>query len=278
MRNLLLVLCLFTGCKEKVSFSEKIEKVIGDKKLEVGVALIDLKNGAMETYRGDTPYPLLSVYKYHVAAKILSEVDSGRLSLEQSIPLPALREDTYSPMREENKSSMRLDSILYFAVSLSDNNACDILLDLVGGPFAVDTYFKELGIEGTVIRSTEAELQSSWESQYANTATPKSMALALQKFYLREYLSGQVHDFLWGLMATSPTGKERIKKALPADANFAHKTGTSGTNQAGLTAATNDAGIIVFPDGRAYVLVIFIKDSMEKDTEQYIRKITEAVL
>lgn len=281
MRKLLLAFCILTGCKGKESFSSKIENSIGDKKMEVGVALVDLQTGETETYQGDSPFPLLSVYKYHVAAKVLSEVDSGKYTLSQNILLPSLREDTYSPMRDEHgpdKGSMRLDSLIYYAVSLSDNNACDVLLDLVGGPKEVDAYIKDLGIQGTVIRSTEAQLQSSWEMQYSNTATPLSMALALQKFYLREYLSGNLHDFLWGLMSTTPTGKERIKRTLPEGTNFAHKTGTSGTNSAGLTAATNDAGLIILPDGRAYVLVIFIKDSMEKDTELYIRKIAEAVL
>ena len=278
MRYLILLLCLLSACKGKETLSAIVEKVIADKQMEVGVALIDLKTGEVESFNGDSPFPLLSVYKYHVAAKVLSEVDSGRLSLNQTIPLTGLREDTYSPLLKENKKAMRLDSVLYFAVSLSDNNACDILLNLVGGPGSVQSYFQDLGIQGTEIHSTEAELQSSWENQYRNTATPLSMATALHKFYLREYLSGQMHDFLWGMMSTTPTGKERIKKALPEGANFAHKTGTSATNEAGLTAATNDAGIIILPDGRAYVLVVFIKDSMENDTEQYIRKITEAVL
>jgi hypothetical protein len=41
----------------------------------------------------------------------------------------------------------------------------------------------------------------------------------------------------------------------------AHKTGSSGTNDSGVAAATNDVGIIAFPDGRHVALAVFVSDS-----------------
>lgn len=96
---------------------------------------------------------------------------------------------------------------------------------------------------------------------------------------MREYLSGDMHDFLWALMENSPTGANRIRKGLPEGAVLAHKTGTSGRNVDGISGATNDAGIIILPDGRAYVLVVFVSDSKESDevNEELIAKIAELI-
>ncbi len=63
----------------------------------------------------------------------------------------------------------------------------------------------------------------------------------------------------WMTESTSP---KRIAAKLPAGTIVAHKTGTSNTNAQGLTAATNDAGIVTLPDGSHLIVVVFVSDSM----------------
>jgi beta-lactamase class A len=41
---------------------------------------------------------------------------------------------------------------------------------------------------------------------------------------------------------------------------LAHKTGSSGTH-GGITAATNDMGLITMPDGRKLVIAVLVTDS-----------------
>lgn len=277
-----LLLCL--SCKRQADFAHEVTALAKGKDLKVGVALIDLKTGEIKQVNGDDPFPLQSVFKYHIAAKVLEQVDKGKWQLRDQISIEPgeIYTDLYSPIRDEigsNLSSMRLDSLIYYMVSLSDNSACDILLRHLGGPSTVNEYIKEIGIKNTKIEVNELTMQSRWEEQYRNISTPLSMAETLKKFYLREYLSGDMHDFLWALMENSPTGANRIKKGLPEGAVLAHKTGTSGRNEDGISGATNDAGIIILPDGRAYVLVVFVSDSKESDevNEELIAKIAELI-
>lgn len=58
-----------------------------------------------------------------------------------------------------------------------------------------------------------------------------------------------------------------------------HKTGTGDYNKSGQLIAINDAGFIVFPDGRRYTLVVFVKNSQENPeyTEVIIAHISEMV-
>ena len=47
---------------------------------------------------------------------------------------------------------------------------------------------------------------------------------------------------------------------LPAGTVVAHKTGTSGTTD-GITAATNDVGLVTLPDGRHLAVAVFVADA-----------------
>lgn len=280
---LLIPLALFS-CNRKGTLKDRLNALVKDKKLQVGVAVLDIQTGELTEINGREDFPLQSVFKFHIAAKVLDDVDKGKLRFDQQVTIQAdeILENTWSPLRDEHGKrglSMRLDSLIYYMVSLSDNNACDILLRRAGGPQAVNEYILSLGISGTQIEVNEEEMHRDWETQFRNVATPVSVVEILKKFYLREFLSGNMHDFLWAQMEHSPTGKKRLRAGLPEGAIVAHKTGTSGKNAEGLSAATNDAGIIILPDGRTYIVAVFVTGSLESDevNEGVIAEVARAV-
>lgn len=286
MKNLLFVFFAFLlfSCSTKPSLEEKIQGVIQGKKAKIGVAVLDLKDGNLTEINGNDSFPLQSVFKFHVAAKVLDLVDKDSLKLDQSTAIKSseILVNTYSPLRDEHgvkDMNMRLDSLIYYMVSTSDNNACDILLRRAGGPVAVDAFFKNQGISGTQIEVNEEEMHQDWETQFRNVATPVSVVNTLHKFYLREFLTGNSHDFLYAMMTNSSTGKNRIKAGVPKGTYIAHKTGTSGRDENGISASTNDAAIITLTHGQSYILVVFVTDSKESDevNEKIIADITRAV-
>jgi beta-lactamase class A len=79
-------------------------------------------------------------------------------------------------------------------------------------------------------------------------------------------------------MTESTTGPQRLKGLLPVGTNVAHKTGTSGTEK-GITAATNDIGIITLPNGKHLAIAVFVSDSPadEATREGTTAKIAKAV-
>ena len=64
-------------------------------------------------------------------------------------------------------------------------------------------------------------------------------------------------------MKETETGKARLKGQLPKEVIVAHKTGSSGTNKAGITAAVNDIGIIFLPNGKHFFISVFVSNSKE---------------
>ena len=69
-------------------------------------------------------------------------------------------------------------------------------------------------------------------------------------------------------MVNCSTSPGRIKGLIPLGTVVPHKSGSSGTNDNGIAAATNDIGLIVFPDGRCVALVVFITESNASDEER----------
>jgi beta-lactamase class A len=195
-------------------------------------------------------------------------VESGKLSLDQPVRFRAsdrILPQTYSPLRE----------LLRLAVSLSDNAAADVVLRTIGGPAVVDAFFASSG--GFHLEDNEAGLHRDHASQYRNWWEPAAAVALLRRLDEHSPLTPAHTALLFGWMQDSPSAGRRIGAELPAGAVVRHKSGTSFTER-GLTAATNDIGLIALPDGRHLAVAIFVTDSKadEATRERVIARIARA--
>lgn len=287
MRFSLLILLIFiksiTAFSQTDQLKVQIDEIIKSKKATVGVAIMDLKNKETLSINNEVHYPMQSVFKFHLALAILSQVDKGKLSLNQNIYVSKadVRPGTWSPLHDkypEGNINLTLSEILTYSVAQSDNNACDILFKVIGGPQKVNDYIHKLGVKEVAIVATEAKMHTDWDIQYTNWSTPLAASKLLEKFYKKQILSKSSQDFLWKIMVETTTGSTKIKALLPQKATIAHKSGWSGSNDAGLTAATNDIGIITLPNGSQFAIAIFVKNSTEKEAtnDRMIAEISKA--
>ncbi|HEU5052972.1 MAG TPA: class A beta-lactamase, subclass A2 [Hanamia sp.] len=282
------ILFLFTSSfvtsQKTVSLRKQIEQLLATKNARVGVSFSGIEKQDTLTINGSSHFPLQSVFKFPIALKVLHLVDQKKLSLDQKIYIPKsdLLPDTWSPLRDkypDGNVKIPLAEIIRFMVSESDNNACDILLRLVGGAKTVNDYIHELGIKNIAIRYNEEEMHREWNVQFSNWTTPVATTRLLKLFYDGKILSAKSYDFLWKVMCETSTGKERIKGQLPTGTLVAHKTGTSGTNAQGITAAINDIGIVRLPNGNHFVISVYVSNSKEntQTNEKIISDISKLV-
>jgi beta-lactamase class A len=262
----------------------RIEQITKSSAGTIGVAISGLEDDFSLTVNGSKRFPMQSVYKFPLALTVLDRVDRGKLALDQKISVTKsdLRPNTWSPMREAfpDGGEIQLSDLLRYTVSQSDNNGCDILFRVVGGTKAVEKYVrKNLGVKGMAIVATEEEMAKDERVQFTNWSQPSAMLRLLIEAYRGKYLSKSSNDFLWRIMTETSTGANRIKGLLPAGTTVGHKTGTSGTNDKGVAAATNDAGIVTLPDGRHYGIVVFVSNSTddEKTRENVIAQIAKVM-
>ena len=281
-----LLLCLLPlfASGQPAALRQKIELITQAARGDVGVAVLHLERGDTLSVRGNGHYPMQSVYKLPVAMAVLHQVDQGKLSLDQKIRLTRrdLLPDTWSPLREQYPSGdaeVSLAELLRYTVSLSDNNGCDVLFRLLGGTRPVDEYVRSLGVKGMAIAATEEQMHQDWNVQFTNWSEPVAMRSLLKVFHERKHLSKASSDLLWKLMAETPTKPNRIKGLLPKGTTVAHKPGTSSTNSQGITAATNDVGIVALPNGEHFAIVVFVTNATaeQKTLEEVIARISRAV-
>lgn len=232
----------------------------------VGIAVISLEDRDTLVIHNDHHYPMQSVYKFPLALAILSRVDHQLLQLNDTIVISKeyLRPNTWSPLRDKfpEGTTITVAELLDYSASQSDNNACDILFDMMGGPTQLNDYIHQAGIADINIIANEHAMHSDRSLQYQNWATPLALATLLDRFYFNKIVSGNSTDFLMQLMIQSPTGQNRLRGGLPENTIVAHKTGTSDTNEDGITAATNDIGIISLPNGKHFAIAVLVSDSL----------------
>jgi beta-lactamase class A len=274
-RKIILFIVLLCGLYVNNAFAQlytirpQLKKLLTETTARVGVAVIDLQTNDTITFGGNERYSMQSVYKFHLAMTALNWVDAGKLKLNDRIWIKDndLLPNMWSPMREAYINGERcfdLAGLIRYAVSESDNNACDILFKILGGPKTVNDYIHSLGINDTWISATEEEMHQHWITQFINWTTPMAMAQLLEKFYKGKLFSKSSQYFLWETMVNTSTGKNRIKGLLPVDAIVAHKTGTSGIGKNGIIDAINDVGVVQLPNGKSFVLVVLVANSPDK--------------
>ena len=260
---------------------QKIEQLISLNNGTVGVSFIDLESGDSLSIHGGDHFPMMSVFKFHLALTVLDKVDKGELSLKQQLLIKKsdLREHTWSPFRDsfpDGEVTITLKEAIQWTVSVSDNNMCDVLIRLIGGVKTMDDFINDSQF---VVKNDEAGMHENWEAQFLNTTTPDCAVELLKQFYERKLVSKKSTKLLYQTMVETSVGPNRIKGKLPPTTIVAHRPGTSFTNDAGLSGAINDIGIIELPGGKRVILAVFIQNTTNgfKQGEALIADIARAV-
>jgi beta-lactamase class A len=264
------------------SLQSQIIQIAKQSKGIVGVSILGLESRDTLNYNGNSRLVMHSVMKFPIAMTVLNLVDKRKYKLDQKLKVGKndLQPNTHSPLRDKypDGTEIALSDLLGYMVSESDNNACDFLLKKIGGTKVVEDYIQGLGVSGISIVASESDMAKAWEVQYTNWCKPTAIVHLLDLFYQGKVLSKTSNDLLWKLMTETTTGPNRLKGLLPKDAVVAHKTGTSPTNNEGLTPATNDVGIITLPNGKHMAIAVLVCNSKadEATRELVIAQIAKA--
>lgn len=278
---------------------------------EVGVSARHLESGLTLSLNDRELFPMASTFKVAVAGAVLAQVDAGRLSLEQLIPVdPAmvLSSEGIAEIFPFPGVSASVHNLIESMLTRSDNTATNVLTQLAGGPAAVTAWVKSIGVEGMRIdgdtngivsrffevqpaaESVEEQLKkliaanpalenlstkpnAKFDDDPRDTTTPNAMVLLLSKIVDAHVLSASSTDVLLGSMERCITGLKRLRGMLPPGTPVKDKTGTIG-------GTVNDVGIITLPDGHGRIAIaVYIKKSAKtfEEREHVIADIARSV-
>jgi beta-lactamase class A len=245
--------------------SKDLETIASEMDGTLGAAAILVETGEHAALHGDAHFPMQSVYKAPIGMAVLHLVDEGKLLLDRPIRVDVadmVPAGMHSPLRDRSPkgATVPIGELLQLSVEESDGTASDVLLRLAGGKAGAQAYLSGLGIEGIRIATTEGEMGRDSKAQYRSWATPNEAARWLAALQEGKGLKPASRELLLGWMRTTKTFPTRLKGRLPEGTVVAHKTGSSGSD-GGVSAATNDIGIVTLPDGRHLAVAVFLTDS-----------------
>jgi beta-lactamase class A len=266
----------------------------------MGVAARAIERGESADFNASLPLPMQSVFKLPIAIAILNAADHRQLDLATPVVVTvADLAPGASPMAatvvSQGHHAYPIRDLLDLMIGQSDNTAADLLLGVAGGAPRIQQFLHDHGLDQIDVSLTEREMaaeyygvpfpngaadplndfetavrnQSPAERAAAaqtfsadprNTATAAALAQLLVKLQTGALLSPASTALLLGMMTRSPLLRGRLKGLLPPTVPIAHKPGTSATTN-GVTAATNDVGVITLPDHSHLAIAVLIKDS-----------------
>lgn len=293
---------------EPRALEQQWARVVSEAGGSIGVAALHLESGERAGIGADARFPMASVYKFPIAVAVLDEVDAGRLRLDSLVQVEAsdLRLGA-SPIATRHPSGgvrLSISDLLAGMLVESDNTACDLLLNLSGGPAVVtararargckamridrsegEILFDVLGIESApapdtwtlprlqalaaaVPKPQRARAAAAFRADPRDTTTPADLVTLLAAVMTGNELDVTHRTLLFDWMERSTTGPRRLRGRLPAGTRVAHKTGTIGT-------VVNDAGIVTLPGDRGRIAIAVLTMNVPGGTPAAERAIAQ---
>lgn len=283
---LILSFLLLTSGLHATSLTDTIAKIASAYPGEIGVALI-INDTDTVTVNNRNIYPMMSVFKVHQALAVCHDFDTKGLTLDSLLTIRRsdLDPNTWSPMLKEHPEpviSLPVRELLRYTLTQSDNNASNLMFKRLVDIPATDNYIATLiPRRGFRIAYTEEEMSADHSKAYANSTSPLSAAILMNRLFTDSLISPEKQTFITNTLKGCKTGTDRIVAPLlgKKGVTVAHKTG-SGYTRNGILAAHNDVAYVTLPNGIRYSLAVFVKDFKGNETQaaKAIARISTAIL
>jgi len=284
---------------------------------KAGIAIVSVRDGWEIGWNRNSLFPQQSCSKLWVAITAMDAVDRGKISLDDRVTLG--RADLtlfHQPLRAkilDGGYTTTLGSLMFDAITQSDNTANDKLMRSIGGPQAVRAMIARKGLGAIRFYNGERALQSkiaglTWSQTYSlgnaffdardalpmavrrsaflrylsdpyDGASPQAVASALAALRKGELLSPASTARLLSIMGQTRTGGMRVRAALAPGWDWNHKTGT-GQELSGRIGGINDIGLLTAPDGSVYAMAIMTipNNNSDGDAQELMRNVAKAVM
>jgi beta-lactamase class A len=265
---------------------------------KIGVYIRNVETGATAAVAPDDTYPMASTYKVAIMLQVFRQVDEGKISLDERVTLKQsdLRPGSGLLQYMAPGISPTIHDLLLMMITVSDNEATDILLKRVGAANVTAT-LRNLGIQGMRVdrateeiigdwlaaanpqfkgksgaeilahpeafeKMTQADMDKAAESLTADPrdhSSPRAMGELLEKIVKSEAASEKSCRDLLGIMQKQEH-RGRISRYM-GEMTTATKSGTIG-------ATTNDVGVLYVGKQHVVIAVFTVKANALVQTEQ----------
>ena len=222
-------------------------------KLSPSVMLVDLDSHAYVDFNATESMAAASTIKLPILIAFFQDVDQGKIQLDQPIVMRKDLVATESGEMQYQPVGSKFSAIKTVTdmITVSDNTATNMLIDLLGGYDALNQRFKSWGLTGTMVRNPLPDVQGT------NTTTAKDMGMMLSLLSRGKLMSSNSRARAFDLISRVDKNS-LLPQGLGEEATISHKTGTIGT-------MLGDVGLVDTVTGRRYVAAVLVKRPRDDD-------------
>ena len=218
----------------------------------LGAFILDSATGNAIGHRADERFGHCSTFKLSLGAAALQLAEQGKVKLGDRIAYSRSDLLGNSPVTTENlsKGAMTVEALARAAQVTSDNAAANLLMKHIGGPEALNAFWRSLGDSVSRVDRYEPEMNFVGLGETRDTSSPRAMAHSMAKFLTGDTLSEKSRAKLIAWMVHTESGMKRIRAGLPADWRAGDKTGTFNEK-------VNDLAIIWPPKRKPLIIAAY---------------------
>jgi len=232
--------------------------------LKPAIYIFDLETGGYVDLNGSSAIPSASTIKVPILVALFQDVDAGKIKLDQTLTLKPqhIASGSGNLQRKKPGGSYTTLEVATKMITISDNTATNMLIELLGGAEALNQRFQQWGLTNTVIRNRLPDGKGT------NTTSPKELSLLMARVVQNDLLSPASRDRMIEIMRQTENNS-LLPKGLGDDAKIAHKTGHLGSLVA-------DVGIVDLPTGKRYTIAVLVQRSRnDQGAQVLIQKISQ---
>ena len=214
--------------------------------LTPGVFLVDSETGNYVNLDGEKVFPAASTIKLPILIAFFEAVDTGKVSLDEPLTVGSgnIVGGSGSLQYSRGKQLTALETAAKM-ITISDNTATNMIIDRLGGIKYLNQRFQAWGLHDTVMHRRLGDFKGT------NKTTPADLVQACALIAQRQTLSAASRTQALDIL-NATENRKLLVAGLGEGAHIAHKTGDIGF-------LIGDAGIIEKPDGKLYLLAVFVR-------------------
>ncbi len=281
----LLLTGLLFSCQPKTfneDFVQQIKDELAKNEGVFAVAVKDLGSGEELLINARAQFHAASTMKVPVMIEVFKQAETGKFSLDDSITIKnefkSIADGSTFSLNPDDDSELslyqhigereKLSTLLYQMIISSSNLATNLIIERVGARNANAT-MRDIGANDIQVLRGVEDLKA-YRKGMSNTTTAYDLMLIFEKIGRNEMVSAGASEKMIDILLDQRFN-EIIPARLPAEARVAHKTGN-------ITGVRHDAGIVLLPDGRKYVIVLLSKDLTNEDAGiEAMAKVSEMI-
>jgi beta-lactamase class A len=278
-----LSLLFLLGCATSHDLASSVDRITAAHPQQtIAVAYYDLDRGTTFLRNERETFHAASTMKVPVMLGVFEAVSRGTMRLDQPVRVEndfvsildgshyalEAREDSDAELYDLAGTDVTLEELVRRMIVRSSNLGTNLVIELIGAP-NVMRLMKQIGANDIqVLRGVEDD--KAYHAGMNNTTTAYDLMLIFRALAEKRVISPNASEKMLEILLAQEHN-DGIPAGLPPGTRVAHKTGS-------ITEISHDAGLIIEPDGKRYVLVVLTRGFKKgDDADRVIADVARAV-